>query len=757
MQYFIDLNKHRFLIIPAAVLLAFALLAAPAMADDDTTATAQAESTADWDLAADDELHDSEADFIQSILGGDSTDTENTDTEENTDEETAENERLTGTTVVDNTATLTIDSTTAILQGAPVQIDVAPFATEGTTMLPLRFIAQDILGADVEWDNATNLVRVRRGPISITVDLAYGKVYYDGEPYAMPVKPMVKDNRTLVPLRLISELMNCQVQYEPTNKSITIYLPEILKVDPPVAAITYLPAYAGQTIEYWDDSYDPAGYEITEREWQVTNEAGETTTGSSLYWLFYKKQGGDYHITYRVKNSYDIWSDPVEADYHLKVNEAPKITEFSAASTNVDIGETLDITYNYENESWEDIQAISFTYSWTDSKGNVTTKQGLPSAFFIAGKHTVKLKVQDAFGQWSDEAELKFNVSTTVQASEAQYRFMHLKPGEIYLNTAAYNFNGLLHAITDSVTHSDTTLIDSNSPEKVFAPSLLYQDTVSGKTAVHYHHINSSSTAMKFYIIAHNQTDKPVSYTVGKSGFAGPSVDPMQVGYIENQNYLGSTPSGQTVTLAPGQMALLNAAQSGSVSPTCLQSALVDLEISGYLTISIVAMNATDSYHNYQQLAAADAAPPQTRGTYVNSGYDIAVTLTDTPEKIMLGYPDSFSGLIDDYLIPGHDNLTGLATYNKGNYGVVHRITLTATETCGIIVNPRGSIYRGALLWNDEVVPLSRYGQIKTTQEGVIVGTLQAGESATITYITPDGSDSPCLIVSLPIDYWSEF
>lgn len=712
----------------------------PAWADDITDATDTiSESAADFDQAADDELHDSEEDFVQSILDAE------------------DDERLTGTTIVDNAAILTLDSTTAILQGAPVQIDVAPFATNGTTMLPLRFIAQDILGAEVEWDNDTNLVRVRRGAISITVDLTYGKVYYDGEPYAMPVQPMVKDNRTLVPLRLISELMNCQVQYDSSNKSITVYLPEMLKVDPPVADITYLPAYAGQTIEYWDDSYDPAGYDITEREWQVTDENGETKTGSSLYWLFYKKQGGDYHITYRVKNSYGIWSEPVEADYHLKVNEAPVITRLEAAETNVDIGETLDVSYDFDNEDWEDITAVSFTYSWQDAKGNVTTKQGLPSAFFIAGKHSIKLKVQDAFGQWSDEAELKFNVSDRVQATEAQYRFINLKPGEIYLNTGAYNFNGLMHAVTDSVTRTDITLIDSNSPEKVFGPALLYQDTITGNAAVHYHHINSSSEPLKFYIIAHNQTTKPVSYTLGKSGFAGPSQDPMQVGYIENQNYLGSTASGQKVTLAPGQMALLNASQTGAVSPTCLQSALVDLQITGELTIAVVAMSTTDSYHNYQQLSPADAAPPQTRGTYAKSGYDIDIRLGDTPEKIMLGYPDSFSGIIEDYLIPGYDNITGQSTYNKGNYGVIHRLNLTATEDTGIIVNPRGSIYRGALLWNDELVLLSANGQIKTTQEGVIVGTLQAGETATITYITPDGSDSPCLIVSLPIDYWEEF
>lgn len=741
-------NRKKTVITLTAVFLAICWLAMPlpTFADDDFAE----DSTVSADIVNDEisdendgendgdenEYHESEDDFIQSILA---------------------DEKLTGTNIVSNTATLILDSHRAVLKGAPVDIDVAPFATNNTTMLPLRFIAQDILGAEVVWDNTTNLVRVNRGPISITVDLGYGKVYYDGEPYMMSVKPMVKDNRTVVPLRLISELMNCQVQYDSANKSITVYLPEILKVDPPIADITYLPAYAGQTIEYWDDSYDPAGYDLTEREWQVTDENGETSTGSSLYWLFYQKQGGNYHITYRVKNSYGIWSESVETDYTLKENLPPQITELSAPDTNVDIGETLDISYDFTNEEWEDITSVSFTYSWTDSKGNVTTKPGLPSAFFIEGKHSVKLKVQDAFGQWSDEAELIFNVSSRVQATEAQYRFMNLKPGEIYLNTSAYNFNGLLHAVTNSIERTGTTLIDSNSPEKVFAPSLLYSDTVSGAASVHYHHINSSTEPLRFYIIAHNQSNKAVTYTLGKSGFAGPSIDPMQVGYMENQNYLASTASNQRVTLKPGEMALLNSAQTAAVSVNYLQSALIDLDITGDLTISVVAMSTGDSYRNYQQLSPADAAPPQTRGTYAESAYDIDIRLGDTPEKIMLGYPDSFSGMVDSYLIPGRDNLTGLSTYNKGNYGVVHKITLNATEDTGIIVNPRGSIYRGALLWNDELVLLSANGQIKTTQEGVIVGTIAAGDSATITYITPDGSDSPCLLVSIPIDYWEEF
>lgn len=665
--------------------------------------------------------------------------------------------RMTGTNVLENSVTLTLGSDQAIVHGAPVTVSVAPFATNNTTMLPLRFIAQDILGAEVTWDNEANIVRVYRQGSSITIALNSGKIYADGQPYDMPVKPMVRNYTTVVPLRVITELMDCQVLYNAEAKQVSVVLPEPVVVEPPVADITYLSAFAGQTVEYWDSSYDPAGYPITEREWTVTDAEGNTKTGASLYWLFYQRQGGDYHITYRVKNSYGVWSEPVESEYRLGINNPPEVTMLTAHDTSVDIGEALDIKYDFTNEDWEEITDINFTYSWTDKKGEKIVKKGMPPAFFAAGKYTVTLTVQDAFGQQSNEATLDFEVSDRVQATEAEYRFYNPTPGDIFLNIPAFNFYDLMHAVTTGLKTTDITLVDSNSPEQVGAPALLYKDTVSGNASVHYHHLNKGEKPLKFYIIAHNQTDKPVTYTLGKSGFAGPSPAPVYVGYIESQNYLGAVDRQQTVTLKPGEMSLLNSAQTAAVPQGGVQSALVDLQINGQLTIAVVAMDETAAYRTYQTLPAIDSTPPQTRGTYNRAAYDIDIRLGDTPEKIRLGYPDSFSGMVNNYLVEGIDKLSGMSTYNKGNYGVVHRLRLTATEDTGILVNPRGSVYRGAILWNDELCLVPAAGQLKTMQESVVAGVIKAGETVTITYITPDGSDSPVLLIAIPESYWSEF
>ena len=73
-----------------------------------------------------------------------------------------------------------------------------------------------------------------------------------------------------------------------------------------------------------------------------------------------------------------------------------------------------------------------------------------------------------------------------------------------------------------------------------------------------------------------------------------------------------------------------------------------------------------------------------------------------------------------------------------------------------MLINPRGSIYRGALLFNGELCLLSATDQIQTNHEGVIIGIIEAGQTATVTYITPDGSDSPVLLVALPEKEWKE-
>ncbi|MCR4428409.1 MAG: DUF4352 domain-containing protein [Caldiserica bacterium] len=64
----------------------------------------------------------------------------------------------------ERTIELTIDSKTMLVDGSPVEMDVAPFIKEGRTFVPLRFVSEQ-LGANVAWtsreDGTTEKVFVK--------------------------------------------------------------------------------------------------------------------------------------------------------------------------------------------------------------------------------------------------------------------------------------------------------------------------------------------------------------------------------------------------------------------------------------------------------------------------------------------------------------------------------------------------------------------------------------------------------------------
>jgi Copper amine oxidase N-terminal domain len=60
------------------------------------------------------------------------------------------------------TISLTIGSTTAVVNGQQQILDVAPFTVGDRTLVPLRFIAQ-ALGANVNWDDSSSSVTITSG------------------------------------------------------------------------------------------------------------------------------------------------------------------------------------------------------------------------------------------------------------------------------------------------------------------------------------------------------------------------------------------------------------------------------------------------------------------------------------------------------------------------------------------------------------------------------------------------------------------
>jgi phosphate transport system substrate-binding protein len=129
------------------------------------------------------------------------------------------------------TIALTIGSKTAIVDTRTVTLDSAPFIVSGRTMLPLRFISEQ-MGAGITYTAtpAGKVTQVRVGiPTSassltgIVFSMNSTTVQVNNQPIALDTAPIIRDGRTFLPVRFIAEQMGATITVgsDPTSGRVT--------------------------------------------------------------------------------------------------------------------------------------------------------------------------------------------------------------------------------------------------------------------------------------------------------------------------------------------------------------------------------------------------------------------------------------------------------------------------------------------------------------------------------------------------------
>lgn len=109
---------------------------------------------------------------------------------------------------------LQIGNHTTGVNGTDKTSDVAPCIIDNHTYVPLRYIAE-ILGCDVAWDEATRTVTITQNGITM-------KLVIDETISGYGVSAVIRENRTLVPLRYIAEQLGANVIWHPETQEIVI-------------------------------------------------------------------------------------------------------------------------------------------------------------------------------------------------------------------------------------------------------------------------------------------------------------------------------------------------------------------------------------------------------------------------------------------------------------------------------------------------------------------------------------------------------
>ncbi|MEA3422601.1 MAG: copper amine oxidase N-terminal domain-containing protein, partial [Bacillota bacterium] len=95
-----------------------------------------------------------------------------------------------------------------------IQFDAKPFIDENDrTLIPVRFVSE-ALGAEVTWDQDNEEVTIKDNDTIINLSIGSNDIFINGEVEKMDTKAIIKEDRTFVPLRFVSEALDCNVTWD---------------------------------------------------------------------------------------------------------------------------------------------------------------------------------------------------------------------------------------------------------------------------------------------------------------------------------------------------------------------------------------------------------------------------------------------------------------------------------------------------------------------------------------------------------------
>jgi hypothetical protein len=116
-----------------------------------------------------------------------------------------------------------IGSDIMTVNGKAVQIDAPAEIKNGRTFLPLRAISE-ALGAMVDWIAETQGITVTLGENTIGLQIGNTSAVVNGTVMTLDAAPYIKNSRTMVPFRVIAEGLGAIVEWDPALRIVTVTL-----------------------------------------------------------------------------------------------------------------------------------------------------------------------------------------------------------------------------------------------------------------------------------------------------------------------------------------------------------------------------------------------------------------------------------------------------------------------------------------------------------------------------------------------------
>ncbi len=153
--------------------------------------------------------------------------------------------------------------------------DTPPTIVQSRTLVPVRFIAE-ALGYSVGYNSAKNSAVIDNGRIVMYIGTNRAEI--DGKSVTLDVESTLIDGRTMVPLRVVAETLNCTVDWFGTNRMIVIN-----RKNADGSEIDVFERYA-QSELFWEYSNPNNKYLVWKADYKSLKEASAPTAYHS-WWI----------------------------------------------------------------------------------------------------------------------------------------------------------------------------------------------------------------------------------------------------------------------------------------------------------------------------------------------------------------------------------------------------------------------------------------------------------------------------------------
>ncbi|MBT9177227.1 MAG: putative serine protease HtrA [Firmicutes bacterium] len=289
---------------------------------------------------------------------------------------------------------------TLVVQGRLLATDVAPVMQAGRMLVPFRAIGE-ALGATVEWHERTNSVVLELGAIRVSLRVGDSSATVNDRVVRLDVPATVRQGRTMVPLRFVSEALGFRVAWEESTATVTVG-----SVPPRIAslAVNATRIYRGQQVSITVTAQDPDGDTLN---YAYHVSGGHVVgTGPTVTWHA-PASAGTYEIVVTVSDG--TGNTVSRSLYVLVANRVPVIDGVTLNPTTILRGQHVSII-TLANDP--DGDSLTFSYRVTGGTIQGTGANVTWIAPNVGGTYSITVTVTDGHGGTVDRS-----VEATVAAT----------------------------------------------------------------------------------------------------------------------------------------------------------------------------------------------------------------------------------------------------------------------------------------------------------------------------------------------------